>query len=188
MAAQYYIVASLPMLIGPHQTSPMSYEDFLDAARPFLNEEENHSLVATRLEPSTDAPEGLATCFSQWEMSLRNDLVRLRAAQAGLVASSMLREGEPVLGTLDIAQEAMAASSPLEAELILDKERWQFIDELQTPHHFNMEFLRGYSLKLQILERHARFQEDEGFAAYRDIYARVLGAAGTAVPMGGMNG
>ena len=37
------------------------------------------------------------------------------------------------------------------------------IDELSTGHFFDMEFLRAYRLKLQILERHELFEEERGF-------------------------
>jgi hypothetical protein len=95
-----------------------------------------------------------------------------------------LRPAEAVFGTESMAHDVMAISSPLEAELYLDACRWAKIDELAYGHFFDLEFLRAYKMKLEILERHDMFEEEKGFDAYREIYARVLSASGTEIPMG----
>jgi hypothetical protein len=96
-----------------------------------------------------------------------------------------LRETPAVLGTASTASGAMTGKSPLEAELFLDGCRWEKIDELAAGHFFDIEFLRAYRLKLQILERHMKFEEELGFAAYRELYSRVLQASGADNPTGG---
>ena len=178
MAVYYYISASLPMLVGPDQPPPLESREFLDACRRFLDQSDFPSVENSTLDPDgPDAP-GVCLGYRTWERSLRNDLAKLRAAEQQLDPSAYVRDVAPVFGTLQVASAAMNASTPLEAEILLDAARWSVIDDLETGHYFDIEFLRSYRLKLQLLERRAMFDEERGFAAYRDIYARVLEASG----------
>lgn len=175
------------MLTDPEQEPPISSEAMLDVCRRFTKGGEYQGLVDSTLDPdSPDAP-GLCRPFRDWEKSLRNELVILRAAEQNLNSEDYFRETEPVFGTSSVAAEAMTKDSPLEAEIFLDRCRWSKIDELAMGHFFDIEFLRSYRMKLQILERRALFDEERGFAAYRDLYNRVLSASGTDIPTGGDN-
>jgi len=176
------------MLTGPDQTAPISSEEMLDVCRRFVSGGDYSGLEDSSLNPDGAEAPGICAAFREWERSLRNDLVILRAAEQNLSPGEYLRDSEPVSGTSVIASEAMSKNSPLEAELFLDSCRWSRIDELSNGHFFDIEFLRAYRMKLQILERRAMFDEKRGFAAYRDLYARVLNASGTDIPDGGGNG
>jgi hypothetical protein len=178
VATYYYIAASLPMIVSPEQELPMSSDDFLEVCRRFMVESDYTGLANSTLEPDgADAP-GMCRTYRSWGRSRRDALVRLRAASQKLDPAEYLRESESVFGTSGIAAHAMAASTPLEAEIYLDNQRWQYIDELSMGHFFDIEFLRGYRMKLLLLERRAKFEEERGFAAYRDLYTRVLNASG----------
>ena len=173
------------MLISPDQVPPVGSGDMLEVCARFMTESDYRGLEDCTLNPEDPEAPGLCMAYREWERSLRNDLVRLRAAEQALDETVYLRDAEDIFGTEAIAGEAMAKSTPLEAEIFLDASRWAKIDDLSGGHYFDIEFLRGYRLKLQILERRAMFEEEKGFAAYRDLYARVLGASGTEVPVGG---
>lgn len=185
MAAYYYVTASLPMLVGPDQVPPISSEEMLDVCRRFTSRGDYQGLLATSLDPEGGPAPGIWNPFRIWEISLRNELAVLRASAQNISSDKFLRESPAVLGTSSIAAEAMSGKSPLEAELYLDGCRWAKIEELCTGHYFDIENLRAYRLKLQILERHVKFEEDKGFAAYRDLYTRVLEASGSVKPTGG---
>ncbi len=92
-----------------------------------------------------------------------------------------------MFGTASAAAEAFSKDNPLDAELLLNNARWQFIEELSAGHFFDLEFLVAYRLKLQLQERRAMFEEEKGFAAYRGLYERVLEASGVQIPVGGEN-
>jgi hypothetical protein len=173
------------MLVSPDQSPPLSSEQFLENCRAFLSDPDYQDLSVSSIDPQINAGSGLSALYCRWEASLRNQLVILRARELGLDAQTYLRESADIYGTGPIAAAAVAADSPLEAELYLDSRRWMKIDELSIGHFFDMEFLRAYRLKLQILERHELFEEERGFEAYRNLYARVLSASGADVPMGG---
>lgn len=190
MAAYYYVSASLPMLTDPDQEIPMSEDELLDICQRYLSAADYCSLLESSLDPESSEAHGICSVFQQWERSLRNDLVSLRAAEQNLNPEDYSRETVPVLGTSAVAAEAMSKNTPLEAELYLDACRWSVIDDLAVGHFFDLEFLQTYKMKLQILDRRSKFDEERGFAAYRDLYARVLTASGTEteIPNGGENG
>ena len=187
MAAYYYLAASLPMLATPDQEPPVSSDDMLEVCRRFMTEKDYEGLVVSTLDPGTGEAPWICREFHAWERSLRNSLVALRAAEQELDEDQYLRDVPDVFGTSAIAGEAMGKATPLEAELFLDGSRWAYIEDLAYGHFFDVEFLRAYRLKLQLLERRALFEEERGFAAYRDLYSRVLEASGTEIPVGGGN-
>jgi len=188
LAAYYYASASLPMLTGPDQSVPVSSDEMLDVCRRFISTEDYTGLEDSTLNPDDAFAPGICAFYREWERSLRNALVLQRSAEQHLSPDEYLRDSEDISGTTVIASEAVGKSTPLEAELFLDSCRWLKIDELSNGHFFDIEFLRAYRLKLQILERRAMFDEEKGFAAYHDLYARVLSASGTDIPNGGDNG
>lgn len=190
MAVYYYVSASLPMLTDSEQDIPISEDELLDLCQRYLSASDYRSLLDSSLDPERLDAHGICSVYRQWERSLRNELVSLRAAEQNLNPDDYRRESVPVLGTSAVATEAMAKNTPLEAELYLDACRWSVIDDLAVGHFFDIEFLQSYKMKLQILDRRSKFDEERGFAAYRDLYARVLTASGTEteIPTGGENG
>lgn len=176
------------MLTDPDQELPFSETELLDLCQRYLSAADFSQLRESSLSPESPESPGICSAYQQWERSLRNDLVSLRAAEQSLNPEDYIRESVPVLGTSALAAEAMSKNSPLEAELFLDACRWSVIDGLAVGHFFDIEFLQSYKMKLQILERRSKFDEESGFAAYRDLYARVLTASGTDIPRGGENG
>ena len=75
------------------------------------------------------------------------------------------------------AKNALAMESPLEAELFLDKARWDAIEHLQGISTFNENAIYAYLLKLLLMERRAAFNTEEGFTEYKALYAAILGEA-----------
>jgi hypothetical protein len=76
-----------------------------------------------------------------------------------------------------VAKAALAMDSPLEAELFLDKSRWDLIESLQGLDYFGRNTVYAYLLKLFLLERRSLFRAEEGFAEYKGLYAAVMEAA-----------
>jgi hypothetical protein len=176
------------MLIGPDQVPPVSSEEMLDVCRRYISGDDYRGLVDSTLNPEDSGAPGICASYREWERSLRNDLVIQRSAAQNLNPDDYIRDSAALSGTGEIAAQAMGKSTPLEAELYLDSCRWLKIEELSTGHYFDIEFLRAYRMKLQILERRSMFDEERGFSAYRDLYTRVLAASGTDIPDGGGNG
>lgn len=187
MANYYYFAASLPSLL-PGMAPPFPLEEFLEKARRFLNQPDFEVLTSARLFIPEAYPEGrgndrapLPACrlpllksYYAWEACLRGELARLRAQRLRKAAEKYSLPGEVDWDALRVAQAAFAAENPLEAELLIEKERWALVERLSLNRFFDMNFLAAYALKLQALARRERFRPAEGEAGYSAAYSAVL--------------
>ncbi len=159
--AQFYIylISSLPSLHYGARP-PFSFDKFLENCSGLIPEEELDVLKSLpHAHLNGFAYSGARETIENWyifETNLRNELVRLRASRKKADPAHYLRReqyAEPSL--VHLAQAASRASSSLllDAEKMLDEERWRYLDELSTGHYFDLDFLITYAGKLLILER-----------------------------------
>jgi hypothetical protein len=165
----YYTVASLPMLFYDGDL-PMSRSAFLEICGMELTAN-NHRLLESvsidrlnRTQPACD----VLKAWHMWESGLRNELAGLRAQTKGWDVEKYIREGAEAFGVTQIVREATGVS-PLEGEDVLNRARWSFLDELEVGHHFDIEKLMVYFLKLQILERKASFDKEKGTEKFKEL-------------------
>jgi hypothetical protein len=174
LAQYYYLVASLPMLFFDSERAP-TLDAFLQLCAEHLSPgdfrlvEAASIAVLERRRPSC----GVLERWRTWETALRNELVRLRAKARGVDPERHLRESGDVVAVTGIARGAFAQELPLAAELSLDRARWEFLDELEEGHHFDVEKVVIYHLRLQILHRRAFFQVETGTEAFGAVYEKV---------------
>jgi hypothetical protein len=109
-----------------------------------------------------------------WERALRLQLARYRA-------QSLKRDGAAPVDPPGsppeadaAAKAALALESPLEAELLLDKARWDAIGALEGLDYFGRNTVYSYLLKLLLMERRSAFKPREGFAEYKALYASIM--------------
>jgi hypothetical protein len=125
-----------------------------------------------------EAPKPVASDFinkwRNWERSLRLNLARYRAQR-------LKREGGAAADPPDYPADAAAAAkaaaamdSPLEAEIFLDKARWDAIELFQGIDYFSRNTIFAYLLKLRLLERRALFKAEEGFSEYKGLYTSII--------------
>ena len=195
MGSYYYLAAQLPYLVYG-QKPPMSCSAFRVLAKQFLNSRDMAYFDLVDLDPDPEdkgkneaegssyaesaAPSGCTFIdqWREWERTLRLNLARQRSRK-------VIREGAaptetPPIFPIDAAAAAIkavsTAESPLEAELVLDKARWEAIESLQGINYFDRNTIYAYLLKLILLERHAMFSVEKGFAEYKSLYASILGS------------
>ena len=95
--------------------------------------------------------------WGEFETALRNELVKIRAARKHMDASRFLRrDGYADQWISHMAITAHRNPSIIEAERMLDQDRWSFLDQLSIGHYFDIELLIIYARKLSILERWER--------------------------------
>lgn len=156
MASFYtYLIASLPVLQWGAKP-PLSYQRFLEQCTGLIPDGDL-ALVAgldlvtiterEQLQPTLDA-------LRRFETALRNELVRLRAGRKKVEPQQYLRA--ELSGTNDpsVHSSALAAfrsPSLLEAEKILDKQRWDFADEAAAGHYFDFDQLIVFAYKLLLM-------------------------------------
>lgn len=90
----------------------------------------------------------------EFDLVLRNELVKVRAARKHLDPAQYLRaDGYSGSWLAPVALAAQRNPSVIDAEKILDAERWKALEELAFGHYFDLDFLITYAYKLLILER-----------------------------------
>jgi hypothetical protein len=165
----------------------MSSRAFQDLCKGVLQAGDLALLALCTLEPDVSPPGGPSygeppkPCSSafinnwrNWERALRLNLARYRAQR-------LKREGgAAVVDPPDYPADATAAAktaasmdSPLEAEIFLDKARWDAIELFQGIEYFSSNTIFAYLLKLRLLERRALFKAEEGFTEYKGLYASI---------------
>ncbi|MCU0651344.1 MAG: hypothetical protein MUC39_00120 [Candidatus Omnitrophica bacterium] len=156
-----YLISSLPVLhFG--MKPPFSFERFLELCKEFVPEEDSQILKNLPAATDYDLIVSEYPLVKQWvamDTALRNELVKIRSSRKHIDAAKYLR-GDGYLDAA-LAQAASAAQrspSPLEAEKILDHERWRLLDELAVGNFFNLQQLITYAYKLKILAHWEKIQ------------------------------
>ncbi|MBN2190717.1 MAG: DUF2764 family protein [Candidatus Aureabacteria bacterium] len=160
----YYLCASLPMLSFGAKP-PMSNEQFLDYSAQHLSEKDFFVLKKSSLVPSgaQDASRNALKIWRDFEISLRNELVNIRAKKLGKDSHDYFR-GEYVPDPFIAAMvtEAAGEETPLEVEKRIDTARWDKLEEIERQHFFDLHFLVVYFLKIQILNKWDNIKAEEG--------------------------
>lgn len=170
MSQYYYTIASLPFL-DFDSDPPLTYDEFLSTCRKECSKHDFTLIREISLVPGDSLPgkSHVAECFYALERSLRNELVLLRAKKLGIDPDKYVQEGKEELEPVKVARNAFMNESPLAAEKILNKARWMYLDQLEVGHHFDVEKLIVYKLKLKILEGIAETDKDRGREMYNSI-------------------
>ncbi len=142
-----------------NQLSPADYLVLCSASYGALDKEVSGSEVLEK--------------WRNWEKTLRNELVKLRAAERGVNADAFLKETKSFHALADIAKAAYQEDSPLQSEEILNRARWSYLDELEVGHFFDLEKLVIYYVRLQLLERKRTLNHASGIARYEGIYKTI---------------
>lgn len=159
----------------------MSEEEFFDCCEATVTEKDFHLLTQARLSLSGEREDVISDSilnkWISWETSLRNELVKMRASKKGVDGEKYISSSAFEAGVTEIAREAFGASSPLDAEIVIDKARWDFLEMLEAEHQFDTGKLIIYFLQLQILHRRAQIEREKGKKAFQDIYSHITGKA-----------
>jgi len=190
VGSYYYLMAQLPALVYD-QKPPMSSGDFKALAKTLLNEEDAGLLEQLSIDPDPQSGEGPAYAEStqstgcgfidgwrEWERTFRLNLSRQRATRLKRESSHSV---EPPFVPADAAVTAskvvIGEASPLEAEFLVDKARWNAIEGLESNVYFHRNNIFAYFLKLLLLERRQAFNTDRGFSEYKSLYAEIVDSA-----------
>jgi hypothetical protein len=106
------------------------------------------------------------------ERTLIVNLAQARAAKLKREAPQESRHDPPEAETQ--ARAALALENPLEAELLIDKGRWDAVEALAGTDYFGVNTVYAYLLKLRLMERRSCFKTEEGFSEYKALYAGIL--------------
>lgn len=155
----YYLVSSLPLLQFDDKPGIIKKE-FLSECGKWVNLPEFKILQAVDID-SFKMPSGNKQIIRQWkklDSSLRDDLSKARRirqdADDEKLPASML--------------SVFDKETPFLMEKEFARKQWVILDELELGHYFDINILIIYFLKLQILERFATFNKDEGMRVFKE--------------------
>jgi hypothetical protein len=174
MSEYYYLVASLPML-SLEDLPEISSEEFLEVTMDHLPACEFAALRDLSLQPiSSESQLDSIKAWSEWETSVRNTIVVMRAEGDASLVESFKRSGGGFFAEVEKGvSEAFSKSDPLEREKYLANMRWAFLDDLELGHEFDVVKLVVYRLKLLLCEKFAHVSKEKGVANYDTIIAGV---------------
>lgn len=120
--------------------------------------------------------------WAAWETALRLRLARARGLRDGehhvAEAKGEREDGfdlAAILAAWDATRERGKAgkglAAAMEAELVLEQARLDFLDAEAPAYSFTVDELAAYLLKLRLLERHRRFDPERGRALLRGAAA-----------------
>ncbi|MBN2483206.1 MAG: DUF2764 family protein [Candidatus Omnitrophica bacterium] len=160
MAEYYYFAAQLPLLQFKEK-SFFSRGSFLDEARKWFSPRDLAALEAADIDDFSPSPgdPGALRNYKEFESTLREEVVRYRHAQKNQ------GDYKPQGDTAAIILEG----DPLEKETNLLRVRWDFIEEFEQGHYFDLAFFIAYFLKLQIVERLETFNKEQGKEKFTQI-------------------
>jgi hypothetical protein len=160
-----YLIASLPMLhFG--MKPPFSFERFCEVCYPLIPEKDSQ-ILRTLPQPEHYFEKGkrhrIIQKWIEFDVALRNELVRLRALKKHIEPVTYLRPDRYRRASLAPAITAATINTTvLDAEKTLDEIRWKALEELATGHYFDLAVLITYAYKLMILQRWENIQSADG--------------------------
>ena len=175
--AEYYLISQLPSLDGINENTPLpiTSERFEELCQRFLGKKAQSVLSKLTLAPPRN-PETLSSAlvekWNEGERSLRIALAKLRAEKMNKHFDADIQALSPVL--LQAVRTAIEIESPMEAEKFLNKYRLDFLETLRPMDSFSEEFVFYYGLKLKLIERIRKFDQESGESAYRNIYGSIM--------------
>jgi hypothetical protein len=160
MDKYYYLAAQLPFLkFG--QKPEITRDYFLTESAKWLKGNDFLVLSGVDINDFYHAYKfsGLLRDYKQFEKELREELRVIREA-GGKVRGYKIS---------DEIKNALAGENPLEVEKKFLYLRWKFIEEKESGHYSDLNFLIAYFLKIQILDRMFTFDKDKGMAEFDKI-------------------
>ncbi|MDR2966183.1 MAG: DUF2764 family protein [Treponema sp.] len=169
-------MAQLPHL-GFEQKPPMTSGAFISLAQDLMNKTDTDLLEKISLgfidDQYTTGCKFIDT-WQEWERTLRLNAAKNRSAR--LHRDTLTNE--PPYVPQDAAAAASKAvnsdCSPLEGEIIIDRARWNAIDELAGTDYFSRNHVFAYLLKLLLLERREAQNAEKGFSEYKSLYTQII--------------
>lgn len=174
----YYFVASLSM-INFDSKQFMPVEKFLQEGKRLLSQKDFFLLrdILSDEEKKIQTNNKVYKAWKEFNRRFRNEMVWFRAEEAGKEPLDYIRgERQIDLYLVDVIQQAAKKSNLREAEEMLDRVRWQYLEELSQWEYYNLEFIICYGLKLKILERHQELASPKGKAALDEMKTIEIGS------------
>jgi hypothetical protein len=175
----YYFASQLPAIFYG-DVPPMSSVEFRELCAALLKPSDFALVKYCTLDADvvleTVATTGCAF-IDEWLARERNLRVSLAAFRSGKLHRSFSGDAPDEASRSESAAAAFAMDDPLEAELFMDKARWDAVELMAGIDYFDVNNIFSYLIKLQLLERKQLFKTEEGFSEYKALYASIMDAS-----------
>lgn len=175
--SQYYLMSQLPALdcISDSAPVPITEERFSELCNRFLGKKSLNCLNKLTLLPPREPQKTSSPLVNAWNESERNLRLALAYARANKRKKVINTENNAFpIELMQTAQSAVQMDDPMEAEKFLNRYRLDILEALRPMDAFSEEAVFYYGLKLKLLLRIRRFDEEKGRVAYKSIYGSVL--------------
>jgi hypothetical protein len=176
MKHYYYLKAQLPAL-RYGDPPPFSSDYCRELLADLLSGEDAKLLPYCTLYPGDGEKQRTGSDFlDQWLAWRRDNLFALAYARSAKMGRPITIEGEggDSADAVQTAGTAIGMQNSLDAEIYLDTQSWEMLDNLEGLDAFSVNSVFSYLLKLQLLERRERFKTQEGFENYQKLYNHIL--------------
>lgn len=157
MDKYYYLTAELPYLKFGHPPS-INQSNFLKEANKWLSQKDFLILLeAGKIKFRIKKIYSLVLKrYIKFECNLRSELQSFREARQN-------NKEYKLSGKL---RRIISLTNPLEVERALLRYRWNYLEEIEKGHYFDLDFLITFYLKLQILDRLFTFNKEKGLEKF----------------------
>lgn len=180
MSQYYYLMAQLPSIDFASEP-PFEYEEFKELAGRFVSKRDAGVISSLSLEPMRNFENAPSSFLQKWYDFERTLRLALRELRAGNLkwddVDISYEEHSKVTSSYyasSVASQAFAMEDPLQAELFLDKKRFEFLNNIKSSDYFSSDSLFAYAIMLLILIREKNFSKDVGVEEYKRLYSEIL--------------
>lgn len=180
MANYYYLMAQLPTISFGSKPA-FNYEEFEELAFRYINKKDRDLLKSLSLEPTRNDKKTSSQVLNKWYEFERAVRLALRELRAGKLkwenVDISYEEHMKVVSSYyaqSVASQAFAMEDPLQAELFLDKKRFEFLDSIKSENSFSSDSLFSYAIMLLLILREESFSKEIGIEEYKKLYSEIL--------------
>ena len=166
-----FFSAILPVLL-PGAIPELSVAEFDVMAQEALSEKAFARLLSM---DDPQAAEKIPVCAAmrQFRECLNYRIALIRAER--LKVSDRFEVPDELFGEIDFALNSAITASPLEREKLIDAALWRKLDDLETGHGMDFEYLCIYRMRLQILEKYCGRSEEDGRGNFEAALEKLAG-------------
>lgn len=181
MKQYYYLICSLPF-IKLEEAPSINSGEFRRLCEEQVSAKDLQLLDAVSLVPLKDNPFAADSSAFQWlalDKNLRKRMAVYRAGRKSENTTRAVPKGDDFSDLDRGIQEAYAKPNPAEREKHLDSIRWQWLDELEFGHYFDVNKLFIYKLRLLIHEKWQCRNNELGYENFDRIVDAINSRSGT---------
>ncbi len=135
ITTQFLLCPCYSLILKIHDT-----RGIFECCEATISEKDFNTLKSALILPEENPDfNSVLTKWNNWESSLRDELVKLRAVKRGLDSDKYMSGSAGESGVSELARDAFNASSPLEAETLLNRGRWEYLEMLESGHFLILE-------------------------------------------------